>query len=589
MFELFDRVVDLPPLERGPLLAEACGADRELRRSIEELLESHDRTGGILEHSETVALEQGTVALPADAGSGEPASPQRFGSYRVVRRLGEGGFGTVYLGERLDGEFEQQVAIKVLRPGHDSHEVLRRFQQERQILARLEHPHIARLLDGGTAADGRPYVVLERVEGRPIDSFCDETGLGVDGRLGLFLRVCDPVQYAHQRLVVHRDLKPGNILVTADGTPKLLDFGIAKLLGAEDGVHTATGLRAFTPRYASPEQVRGETITTASDVYSLGVVLYELLTGRSPYRVDSTAPHELARAVVEEEPQAPSLAIRRAASAADDESDLGVPAGSHRRLRGDLDTIVLKALDKEPARRYGSVQELRSDIERHRSGLPVQARPDTLLYRSRKFVLRNRLAVAASLLVLGLLGGWIATLSVQSARTERALVRAQRVTELLVDVLAVADPESSAEEITAQQLLAAGERRVREELGGDPETRAALLGVIGEIDSHLGLREHAEELLRETLELRLELYGEVHADVVESRLRLGNLLFHLGRYEESEEQLYAALDVNRRLSGADTVEQSEILRRARSGRGAVPAKPRAPAPRARSRAPEDRA
>jgi non-specific serine/threonine protein kinase/serine/threonine-protein kinase len=362
-----------------------------------------------------------------------------------MHEIGRGGMGAVYLGVRDDDAFQKRVAIKVLKRGMDTDSIVRRFRNERQILAGLEHPNIASLLDGGTTPDGRPYFAMEYVEGRPLVDYCETHGLDTAARVRLFRSVCSAVQYAHQNLIIHRDLKPANVLVTADGTPKLLDFGIAKLLSPRLAGHTlaptVAGLQLMTPEYASPEQVRGDTVTTATDIYSLGVVLYELLTGRRPYRLTSRIPADIARVICESVPVRPSTAVTRIGAATDIGDELTVDPSSapartkrderprtvdvqrlRRELAGDLDTIALKALSKEPDRRYASVDQLSEDLRRHLEGLPVIARKDTLGYRAAKFVRRNRVAVAAAALTLAaLIAGIIGTTwQARVARVERA-------------------------------------------------------------------------------------------------------------------------------------------------------------------------
>jgi tetratricopeptide (TPR) repeat protein/tRNA A-37 threonylcarbamoyl transferase component Bud32 len=394
---------------RTAFLRDACADDPALADEVARLLAAHERPGGFIEAS---AIPSARDWLAADG----LAEGRRLGPYRIVRQIARGGMGAVYLAERADGQYQQQVAIKLIKRGMDTEQVLERFRAERQILASLDHPNIARLLDGGTTDDGQPYFAMEYIDGQPIDAYADARRLGVPDRLRLFLQVCAAVAYAHQHLVVHRDIKPLNILVTPDGLPKLLDFGIAKLLHAvpDEATSTVTGLRLLTPEYASPEQVEGRHATTVSDVYSLGVVLYELLTGRSPYRPRSRAPLDVAEAVITTEPQRPSVAAAT------------VDAATARRLRGDLDTIVLTALRKEPARRYQSVEQLATDIQRHLEGRPVLARADTFRYRAGKFVRRNRAAVAAGVLVaLALLGGTVAT-AWQARQARAAQARAER-------------------------------------------------------------------------------------------------------------------------------------------------------------------
>jgi eukaryotic-like serine/threonine-protein kinase len=391
--EVLEAALGVRPAEREAYLDEACAGDAALRHEVESLLAAHEAAG-------TRFLERPPASgrPEHDAGPPQPMQPGRLvGPYRIVDEIGRGGMGEVFRAVRADGQYEKRVALKIVRAGYGTSALLERFRQERQILASLDHPGIARLLDGGTTTEGVPYLVMELVDGMPIDRFCEARGLDIPGRLRLVLSVCDAVQYAHQRLVVHRDLKPDNILVTAEGAPKLLDFGIARLLDAT-GQADVTLLRPFTPAYASPEQIRGDPVTTATDVYSLGVVLYHLLTGRGPYRADARTPVALAAAITNEEPERPSLT-------AEDARAFGA-----RTLRGDLDAIVLKALRKEPEQRYASVERLAEDIRRHLAGLPVLARKGSWRYLTGKAVRRHRVAAsAAALVLLTLVGGIVVT------------------------------------------------------------------------------------------------------------------------------------------------------------------------------------
>ena len=404
-------VLEAPPEKRAALIDTLCGSDGEMRASVESMLAMEARAEELLN----------TQVVPGAALRSEDPAPEQIGPYRILREIGRGGMGVVYLGERADGEFRRQAAIKVITSGLRDADLERRFRRERQILATLEHPGIARMLDGGATAQGQPYFVMEYVAGVPLPAYCEKTGAGVEARLKLFLAVCDAVEYAHQRLIVHRDLKPGNILVTADGTAKLLDFGLARVTDATAGEDlTMTGVALMTPAYASPEQVRGDEITYASDVYSLGVVLYELLTGHRPYRFKNYAPAEVERVVCETEAERPSTIVTRVESdhGPGDSSGhpvtpelvsraRGVPLEKLRwRLKGDLDNIVLKALHKEPQRRYGSVQEFSEDIARHLNDRPVKARPNTLQYRTRKLLRRRKNEMVAVVLLLMLAGGW---------------------------------------------------------------------------------------------------------------------------------------------------------------------------------------
>jgi len=413
--EVFDAALEADPSARADVLEELCAGDEALRREVEALLAA---SGAGEEMLWSLAARLRTPRERAGGESeeeplpGEVVEGRRLGAYRLLRRIGQGGMGTVYLAERDDDQFEKRVAVKVLPLGLGSDATRRRFLAERRILARLEHPGIARLLDAGVAADGTPYFVMEYVEGVPIDRYCEEHECGIEARIELFLQVCEAVEYAHTHRVVHRDLKPANILVTPGGRVKLLDFGIAKALD-EHAVGEATTLtrlsgRPMTPAYASPEQLRGEAVTAATDVYALGVLLYQLLTGQPPYEVRGLSPEELERRITTREPTLPSVALRRAAEG---EAVDAVPFDARRgawRLRGDLDTIVLMALRKEPERRYPSAAALADDLVRHRKGRPVAARPDSLTYRTGR-LLRRRSA-AAALAALLLAGGGYAVL-----------------------------------------------------------------------------------------------------------------------------------------------------------------------------------
>jgi eukaryotic-like serine/threonine-protein kinase len=413
--------------ERAAFVATVCRDDTALRSEVESLLAQRD------DEFESVAQAIGIAGADSlrstDTG-------RRIGSYELVRELGRGGMGAVWLARRADQQFEKLVAIKLLKRGTDTDEVLRRFHAERQILARLEHPNIARLLDGGMTDDGLPYFVMEYVDGKPLTDFCASDGLNLEERLLLFLKICGAVQFAHQNLIVHRDLKPGNILVQPGCEPKLLDFGIAKLLAVDEATPEVTMAehQRFTPAYASPEQVRSEPITTVSDVYALGTLLYEILTGKNAHRfsVPHPPPTELLRVVTQEEPPRPSAVVRDPSIA--------------RRLRGDLDTIVLKALRKEPSRRYSGVGALAEDIRRHLDDRPVIARKDTLSYRAGKFVQRNKIGVAAAaLILLSLIGGIVATaweVRVAQAQRRRAERRFNDVRTLASSMLSELNEEA---------------------------------------------------------------------------------------------------------------------------------------------------
>ena len=394
-----------------------CAHDPDLRAEVDLLLAHRvDTTNDAIEECAADAAR-----FRMETGNDRATRiGSRVGAYRILRELGHGGMGTVFLAERDDEQYRQQVAIKLINPGLGGESIRKRFRNEMQILADLNHPNIARLFDGGETTDGVPYLVMEYVEGSPLNRYCDEHNLSTERRLQLFCTVCDAVQYAHQHLVIHRDIKPGNILVTSEGLPKLVDFGIAKLLDRSVPDATATAVPFMTPEYASPEQVYGSPVTTATDIYSLGVVLYQLLSGKLPYRLKSRVPHELAKAICDQEPERPSTALSR------NNGDVPSPARLRKRLHGDLDNIVLMAMRKEPQRRYATAGQFAEDVQRHLNGLPVRARQDTFTYRAGKFIRRRKFAVAAAaLVVVTLLVGIVATAwQARVARAERA--RAER-------------------------------------------------------------------------------------------------------------------------------------------------------------------
>jgi eukaryotic-like serine/threonine-protein kinase len=425
--------LELVPTERVAYLDRSYATDASLRGDIAPLLASEERLKDqFLDGADLAAAAAAVISPDENFWVG-----RRVGPYKVVEQIGSGGMGEVYRAFRADDQYRKVVALKFVRAGQYSNEVFARFKNERQILAGLDHPNLAKLLDGGTSEEGMPYFVMELIDGQPITEYCNEQHLSIRERLKLFLQVCAGVHYAHQRLIIHRDIKPGNILVTAEGIPKLLDFGIAKIVESSQDASmadtTLTSFRILTPRYASPEQIKGEAMTIATDVYSLGVVMYELLTGRSPYELVNGFTQEFAQEVCEREPPKPSLAVLRLQEVQQgnlQNESRAFREISHeklsRQLRGDIDNIVLMALRKEPARRYASANDLQEDIRRHLENIPVHARNDSVWYRTTKFVARHRAAVAASVFVmLAMLTGLITTLhEARVARTERA--RAER-------------------------------------------------------------------------------------------------------------------------------------------------------------------
>ena len=461
---LFAQAVECPPRERLVFLDQVCGADLELRHELESLLSCDAPDQRLVEMPDGIA-----ASLSDDSESDPDMAGRRIGPYRLTRLIGHGGMGAVYLGVRDDDQYQKQVAIKLLKRGMDTAFMLSRFRQERQILANLEHPFIARLMDGGATDDGLPYFVMEYVDGVPITKYCARKNLSVPERLRLFRLVCEAVQHAHQNLVVHRDLKPSNILTTKEGVPKLLDFGIAKVVDpnvAGDATATRREFQMMTPDYASPEQVRGLPISTASDTYSLGTVLYELLAGVRPYRFQLGVFAEIERTVCEVEPEKPSLAAAR-----NEELPPIVRGQLKRQLSGDLDNIVLTAMHKEPQRRYASAAEFSEDLRRHLEGLPIVARVDRWTYRTGKFIRRNRLAVGAAVLVAASLVGGIITTTIQARRAERRFeLGRQLANSVLFDIHDRIQPlpGSISARLAMVQTVVAYLDSLAEDSGGDP-------------------------------------------------------------------------------------------------------------------------
>lgn len=499
---LFDELEELSAEERTARLERLDASDPELAAGVRALFEADERAGAFLLEPAEVALR--TLVEGAVADDGAHLAGERLGPWRLRTPIGRGGMGEVWEVERADGVYELRAALKLLRRGLDTEDVLRRFRAERQILARLKHPAIAQLLDGGVAPDGRPYFVLELVEGAPITEACDRADATLEERIKSFLAVCDAVEAAHRALIVHRDLKPSNILMARDGKIKLLDFGVAKVLSEEEGEGERTRFdqRVLTPAYAAPEQIRGESVTTATDVYSLGVVLFELLTGERPHRRTSSSSAALADELEHEAIERPSAVLSRGPRAAE-ASAAGGRARRGRRLRGDLDWIALRALAREPERRYPSAAALAADLRRFLDGRPVEAGPESMRYRLRKFVGRHRVAVVTAILVLCALVVGLAAALVQAEKARREASRAVRVRDLLASIFERSTPEvSGSRDVLASDLLDQGSRRIEEELAAtEPELASELLATISVAHYQLGRFEEAERLGRRAVEL----------------------------------------------------------------------------------------
>lgn len=576
--ELFDSALAVEAGRRAAFISEHCDGDEELCAEVESLFAAHEKGQQFFA---APAFDKAAKLLGNEPD--ESIAGRRIGAYEIICEIGHGGMGAVYLAARADDQYRQQVAIKLVKQGADNQFIVDRFLAERQILADLDHPNIARLLDGGTTEDCSPYLVMEYIEGKPIDDYCDERKLSTIERLKLFRAVCSAVQYAHQNLVIHRDIKPSNILVTGEGAPKLLDFGIAKILSPETTAQTlartATAVRLMTPDYASPEQVRGETITTSSDVYSLGVLLYRLLTGHRPYHFKTPLPQEIERVICESEPEKPSTMITRTEQITTAEGTSVTltpeqvgnarsvqPEKLRRVLSGDLDNIVLMTLRKEPARRYSSVEQFSDDIRRHLEGLPVIARKDTFGYRSGKFIKRHKVGVAAAaLIVLTLVGGIVATIwQARIARVQRDKARieaakAERVSKFLQDMLASPDPASKGPKVTVMEVLNDAAPRVESDLADQPEVMATVQRTIGTTYGVLGDYDAAEPHIRSALELNTRLYGEEHIETAKS-IQLMAALYHVkGDFAQAEPLYKKAIDIRRRLSQEEDSSLAELF------------------------------
>ncbi|MGE0359342.1 MAG: tetratricopeptide repeat protein [Vicinamibacterales bacterium] len=556
---LFEAALALPEAARPAFVAAEAGDDADLARLVRGMLDAdaveRAAEGGGLADVVSRAVDEVTAAR---------ATPlvERLGPYRLVSMLGEGGMGAVYLAERDDDEFLQQVAVKVVRGLLDPERV-RQFRAERQILAWLEHANIARLLDGGTTDDGLPYLVMEHVQGVPIDRYCDDRRLSLLDRLQLFLVVCGAVSHAHRSLIVHRDIKPNNILVTAAGVPKLLDFGIARLAlegGGEAGLTRAAG-RMLTPDYASPELVRGGQVTTAADVYALGVLLYELLTGRRPLRFNTLSSVEIERVVCEVDPPPAS---RAAESAGDPPSATAASRAAARQttpgrlaaeLRGDLDLILATAMAKRPADRYASVDALAADVRHYLDGRPITARPPAWTYAARRFVARHRWGVAAAAAFVLTVSAaavilWIQTarLAEERDRTARERDTAQQVLGFLTGLFEVSNPDLAAgTAVSARELLDRGAERIDSELTGQPVVQARLLATIGGVYGSLGVYDRSATLLERALQLRRSTLGPDHPDTAESMQGLAEAYRELARFDEAEAMHRETLAIKRRI------------------------------------------
>lgn len=564
---IFDKALKVEKSKRIDFVKNKCGYDIELFEEIISLLNADENEHQIFSASATDYIIIDDTNLDG----------QTFGNYRTIKQIGTGGMGTVYLAERADGHFEQKVALKVVKPGINSNEIISRFEDERQILARLQHPNIARLLDGGISDIGLPYFTMEYVDGLSITEYCDSKNLTIEERLELFQKVCNAILYAHQNLVIHRDIKPSNILVQDDGTVKLLDFGIAKVFEEEENQKniTRTGIRAMTPEYASPEQILGQPISTATDVYSLGLILYQLLTGYPPYEVNSTSAIEMEKVICLTDPPKPSTMFTKVMGLKSyDGKNLSPDYISEKRrisftklkkrISGDLDNICLMALRKEPERRYNSVAQLTTDINNHLAGLPIIARKNTAVYRTKKFVRRHTagvsIASAAVIVVASLTTLYTIQLAGERDKARLEAEKSQKVSEFLVSLFKVSDPANSkGESITARELLDNGVMRIENELANQPKILANMLNVTGNVYKSLGLYDKSQSLLVKANFLNDSLFGSDSPEAAASLNSLAGLFFVNGDYDKAAKEYKRVIQIRKNIFGENSLELSESI------------------------------
>ncbi len=524
---LFREVCELTPKEREAILNEKCKDDPDLKKEVEALIESSQKAEDAWELSPLHSDE-----LTDDGNSKNSFDGRIIGKYKIENRIGEGGMAMVYSAVRIDNQFSRRVAIKFIKRGMDTEEIIKRFKIEQQTLAGLDHPNIAKIIDGGTTDDGLSFFVMEYIDGIPITDYCDQNKLSIDQRLELFIQVCSAVNYAHQNLIVHRDIKPSNILITSKGEPKLLDFGIAKLLGREQNINTAAltreGSRLMTVEYASPEQIVGGKITTASDIYSLGVLLYELLTGHLPHSFKNKFPPEVEKIITSTNPEKPSTVITKSKIILTGSGELNKISPDEisnlrsssvdklkKKLSGDMDNLILMALRRDPARRYISVQHLSEDIKHYIERRPVSAHSDSVLYRTNMFVKRHAVWVATSIIILLLIISSVIVVlwqaNIASEERDKANIEAARTTQInnfLNKTLFSSDPLLAGKDLKLSDVLKEASKKINTELKGQPEIEAEIRANIGQTYENLGLYDDAIHQLGRSLQLRDSLFGE---------------------------------------------------------------------------------
>ncbi len=574
---IFESSIELPHNQRQDFIEKECSGNESIKQEVEALLFAFENSGNF--------LEDPGIDLSFLENSEEDDSfiGKQFGVYKVERKIGTGGMAYVYLVSRVDNEFEQSAALKIIKRGMDTDEIIRRFKHERQTLANLDHPNIAKIIDGGTTEEGLPFFLMQYIDGIPITDYCDQNKLSVDQRLELFGKVCSAVNYAHQNLIVHRDLKPSNILITSDGIPKLLDFGIAKLLSEEQNANTMAltkeGSKFMTVEYASPEQVKGGKITTASDVYSLGVLLYELLTGHLPYSFKNKFPHEVEKVITSVYPEKPSTIITKSNKTITEEGEtneispeeISILRSSNvdrlkKRLSGDIDNIILMALNKEPERRYNSVQLLAGDIKHYIEGRPVSAHSDSLWYRSRKFVSRHKIGVTAIVIIVFLLITGVAAVvwqaniaSMQRDKATLEVAKSNQVNKFLNEILSSVDPSKEGKDVKVVEVLDKASKKINTELKNQPEIESEIRTTLGITFQNLGLYDQGIIQLGRALQLKDSVLGINNIETAMSFKNLALVYHYKGNLDTAKYLYEKSIEILRKLVKPPNSKIAEAL------------------------------
>lgn len=551
--DLLQSVLERGPEHREEFLAEACGSDSTLAAEINSLLTSYRRAGDFLERP---AMEIAARAMAPDMAPSlsQPLVGQVVSHYRILKLIGRGGMGSVWLAERCDGRFERKVAIKFIHFAVLDVAGAERFKREGAILGKLSHPQIAELIDAGLTPTGEPFLVLEYVEGHPIDKYCDDNKVSVDARIRLFLDVLSAVAHAHSNLIVHRDIKPTNVFIRIDGQVKLLDFGIAKVLAEDAGPAELTGelSRVLTPQYAAPEQLTGEAITTATDVYLLGVLLFVLLTGKHPTGAATHSPADLVKSITETEARLASQAVASANDTDSAERRHVTSDKLQRLLRGDLDTIVAKTLKKKAEERYASVTALADDLRRYLKHEPISARPDSLPYRTRKYVRRHRLGVAVAVGLVALMAGFAVTQAVELRRITRERDRASRIADFMTGVFKVSDPnERVGDTVTAREVLDRAAKDIDTSLSNDPDLQSQMMRVMGRAYLNMGVFSRAQGLFERSIQIGGSFEAQRDRGTLQAMHDLAWALVQQGRLAEAEKLERTVLDIQRRVMGPE--------------------------------------